>query len=121
AVDVLVQGGVRGTGLLGQQVADLGEQVGLGDLVLGRRLQLGLAHLVELVHRGDDDEVHDGGDEQEVDGGRDDGAEVQEGGRVVRQDAEAEAVGGVGAADGVDERLHEVFGEGGHDGGERSA
>lgn len=70
-----------------------------------------------LVHRQNDDEVDNGSDQDEVDSSVDDCTEVNEGSFVAFLDEEAEA-GDIRGAEGSDQRLDEVLGESGHDGGE---
>ena len=65
----------RAIALLGEQVADLGQQLNVGSrsLLWGNTLTARI-HLSDLIHRGDHQEVDDSCHDQEVDDSGDDGA-----------------------------------------------
>lgn len=99
-----------------QEVADLGEQLGLGRLGRLDRLLL-LAALQELLRRQHEDEVRDGRRDQEGDQGVDEGGPVHRHALGEHDLAAPDAA----AAEQLDERVDERVGELLHQGGERGA
>src|SRR5699024_8441330 len=99
-----------------QEIADLREELFAGrrDLVLGRTA---LAHLGDLVHRHDDDEVYDRGDDDEVDRRGDDRTQIDECRLDLRADPEAEPAH-VRGADRGDHRIDDLVGDRRDDRGE---
>src|SRR5699024_5842780 len=79
-----------------------------------------LAQLIELVHLDDDDEVDDGGDDEEVDGRGDDRTQIDRRLFDVLLDLEGQCRT-LGTTDSGDERMDDLVGECGDDGGEGAA